>query len=102
MNTKLKSDPVKLLCTLAEEVGHHFTSARSNILFRDRPYKSLKELLTLSIDELRAKVWAVNFLVSDKEFIQFIANLHYTDAELASHFGVLENFVNLKQQLLGI
>jgi len=69
-------------------------------LFRDEPKRSLKELLNLSIDELRAKAWAVNFLVPDKDFIELIFASMLSNQELSKHFKVTEEFIELKWQIL--
>lgn len=99
MNTRLPFNPVLLLCTLAEEVGHHFTNAKSNILNEEDLY-SLVGLINISIDELKGRIWAVNFLVPDKEFKKLINNYNLSNKELAKYFLVTEEFIRLKWQLL--
>ncbi|RYD07181.1 hypothetical protein N752_00940 [Desulforamulus aquiferis] len=68
-------------------------------MYKGDHQNSLAKLLDLSIDELRARIWAVNYLIPDTEFVELIST-HYTDRELVSHFGVSEMFIKLKHQLL--
>ncbi len=89
-------DPIKLLCSLAEEVGHHFTEAKSNILTGT---ESLADLLNVSIDELKAKIWAINFLIPENEFLELQT---LEDVELANHFQVTLDFVRLRRQSFNI
>lgn len=102
LNTTLLADPVKHVCTLAEEVGHHFTSAKGNILLKGSYINELVNYLSISIDELNAMVWAVNYLVPDTEFKQLITEQQFTDKELASYFRVLGKFIKIKRRLLDL
>jgi len=97
LNTRLFSDPVLLLCTLAEEIGHHFTGVQSDILDNNR---SLKSLIQIASDELKARIWATDFLVPDKEFQELIKDYKLTNEKLAKYLKVTETFIELKWQLL--
>jgi len=97
LNTRLFSDPVLLLCTLAEEIGHHFTGVQSSVLENNQSFKSL---IQIASDELKARIWAVNFLVPDKEFRELTKDYKLTNEKLAKYFIVTETFIELKWQLL--
>ncbi|ABO49417.1 protein of unknown function DUF955 [Desulforamulus reducens MI-1] len=101
LNAKLRTDPVLYLCTMAEEIGHHITKAKSNILAKDYSLITitLAKSLNMAIDELKARIWAVNFLIPDEEFKK-LTKYKLTNSELASYFKVTEEFIEIKWQLL--
>ncbi|MDO7785825.1 ImmA/IrrE family metallo-endopeptidase [Desulforamulus aquiferis] len=92
LNTKLLSDPTLHLCTLAEEIGHHITRARSNLL-----ECSAGDIEQIAEDEYKAKKWAVNFLVPKKEFQYLTESKRLTDEDLAKHFNVTLEFIKLRR-----
>lgn len=88
----LMNDSKKYISVLSEELGHHFTTtgdllAKSKT-YRDKLYKSKKELL--------ARLWGANFLISDEEFVQALNDCIISISEMAEHFDVTEDIINLK------
>lgn len=74
-------------CVLAEEIGHHITGAQSHLFSPD--------LLQMGIDELNARIWAVNFLVPEVEY-KILNKLSLSDKELAKRFRVTKEFIELR------
>ena len=80
------------LSVLSEELGHHFTS-----------YGDLTKVSTNYIDiilkdktELKAKLWAANFLINDAEFVQAILSCISTKYDLSKEFDVTEEIIDYK------
>lgn len=83
-------------CVLAEEVGHHFTAARSNLLVAHTSYRLEIEM---GRDERRALRWATEFLVPDKELFRAIEKGYRTIPDLAEYFDITEWFLQRKLDL---
>jgi Zn-dependent peptidase ImmA (M78 family) len=83
-------------CVLAEEVGHHFTAARSNLLVAHTSYRLEVDM---GRDERRALRWATEFLVPDKELFRAIEKGYRTIPELAEYFDTTEWFLCRKLDL---
>lgn len=47
-------------------------------------------------NELKAKTWASNFLITDKEFVQALNNCIVSKYEMAEYFNVTEEIINYK------
>ncbi|MEG1312404.1 MAG: ImmA/IrrE family metallo-endopeptidase [Romboutsia sp.] len=92
INIKLISDTKKYISVLAEELGHHFTSignlTAESITYRDK--------LNLSKQEMRARRWAANYLISDDEITVAILQNISTLYGLSSHFNVTEEIIKYK------
>ena len=77
---------------LAEELGHHFKTI-GNLIKKETSYISniLKQK-----EELKAKLWASNFFISDEEFVQAILDCSNNIYTLAEKFNVTEEIINCK------
>lgn len=92
INKNIVSDTRKYISILAEELGHHFTSigdlSAECITYTQKINKSRQEK--------RARIWAANYLISDKEIngaiLQNIGNIY----DLAIHFNVTEEIIKYK------
>ena len=92
INKNIVSDTGKYISILAEELGHHFTYigdlSAECITYTQKINKSRQEK--------RARIWAANYLISDKEIngaiLQNIGNIY----DLAIHFNVTEEIIKYK------
>lgn len=81
---------------LAEEISHHLISTGSGII---KPYYCYREKLYISALEYRARKYAVNWLISDNEFIRALGK-GFEIWELAEMFDVTEDAVKFKINLI--
>ena len=89
INKSLINNTKELRCTLSEELGHHFTTCKNLI--------TKSEDLTLKHkEEIKAKTWGVNFLVSDDEFAQAILQCISNRSEMCAHFGITNELLQCK------
>ena len=77
---------------LAEELGHHFKTI-GNLIKQETSY--IENVLKQK-EELKAKLWASNFFISDEEFIQAILDCTNNIYTLAEKFNVTEEIINYK------
>lgn len=77
---------------LAEELGHHFKTI-GNLIKQETSY--IENVLKQK-EELKAKLWASNFFISDEEFIQAILDCSNNIYTLAEKFNVTEEIINYK------
>lgn len=84
-------------CVLAEEIGHFYTSPRSNYLVA---YTSYASQLAMSQDERKAHQWATDFLIPDIELFKAVEDGFRSCYELAERFEVTEWFVHRKMGFL--
>ena len=77
-------------CVLAEEIGHHFTAPRTNIV---SAYTSINQKTMLSQDERKAMKWASDFLIPDGDFVTALKAGHRSRFDLAEYFDVTEQFM---------
>ena len=77
-------------CTLAEEIGHYKTGIVFNLLSTDEEVDEI----TRSINEFRAKKWAVNELIPFETFKRFLGS-NYSNFEVANEIGVTEEMINM-------
>ncbi|WP_111937957.1 ImmA/IrrE family metallo-endopeptidase [Clostridium paraputrificum] len=77
---------------LAEELGHHFKTI-GNLILQEASY--IGDILKQK-EELKAKLWASNFFISDEEFVQAILDCSNNIYTLAEKFNVTEEIVNYK------
>lgn len=75
-------------CTLAEEIGHYKKEIGFNLL--DTTPEGYE--FTRSINEFRAKRWAVNELIPFDQFKRFLGT-NYTKYEVANELDVTEDMV---------
>lgn len=85
-------------CVLAEELGHHFCTPRTNVLqmFGSCSIIDSKDKILQAQDEFKALVWASNILMPDIEMRQAISDGCKTTYDLAEFFDVTEWFVYRK------
>lgn len=76
-------------CILAEELGHYEVGILKNILKTDN-----YNMLVRSINEFRAKKWAVKELIPFDKFKQFL-NTNYSKFDIANELEVTEELVDL-------
>jgi len=84
-------------CVLAHEIGHFYTSPRTNIL---SVHPSSNDRAIESQDERKAMQWATDFLIPDRELDHALAEGYRSCFELAEYFDVTEWFVYRKLNLL--
>lgn len=82
---------------LAEELGHHFTSARDGL---PKTFFHYKDRLEVKREEYRALRWAANFLIPTDKLREAVKKGIREDWELAEHFEVDECLVIFRKQLL--
>ncbi|WP_124042287.1 ImmA/IrrE family metallo-endopeptidase [Clostridium perfringens] len=92
IHSKLLNDTRKYISILAEEIGHHFTSSgdltSECITYSDK--------INRSKQEKKARMWAANYLISDKEIIGALLHISGTLSGLALHFNVTEEIIKYK------
>ena len=77
---------------LAEELGHHFKTI-GNLIKKETSY--IGNILKQK-EELKAKLWASNFFISDEEFVQAILDCSNNIYTLSEKFNVTEEIINCK------
>lgn len=84
-------------CILAEELGHHFTTPQTNIfkLYGSCTVEYLQKIQQAK-DELRALVWATDFLMPNTEFNRAVSEGCQSVYDLAEWFNVTEWLVYRK------
>lgn len=83
---------------LAEELGHHFTSAHDGL---PKTLFHYQDRLVVSREEYRALKWAANFLIPADNLREAVKKGIREDWELAEHFEVDECLVIFRKRLLG-
>lgn len=84
-------------CVLAEEIGHFYTAARTNLL----SVHTSANLQTMEAqDERKATQWATDFLIPDSELVKALETGCRSCFELAEYFNVTEWFMYRKLGLL--
>lgn len=66
LSNTISNRPTLIKCTLAEELGHHFTLQNGNYVL---PCFSYSDRCSLQRSEKRALRWAADYLIDDYEFI---------------------------------
>lgn len=94
LHNDLKNNRRLLRCILAEELGHHFTSSGSLLVFArsDKACVAMKQ-------ERAALWWAVQRLVPKSALTAAIAGGTILTYELAEHFEVTERFMGTALRL---
>ena len=82
---------------VAEEVGHYYTTPRTNYL---TVYTSYSTEITMSQDEQKALKWATDFLIPDDQLVTAIKAGYNSCYELAEFFNVAEWFIHRKLEFL--
>ena len=90
LDSSLLTKPREYRCTLTHETGHHFTCAKTNILYTSGSYASEIER---SRDELRATKWATDHLMPNNEVYDAIKKYDIKNPQdLAEFFNVTIEF----------
>jgi Zn-dependent peptidase ImmA (M78 family) len=97
LSTFISSNAVRR-CIMAEELGHHFTSAGISIPGKYEFY-SFIERTEISKTEYKALKWAANYLMPEHDLLNVIRSGLYEKWELADHFNVTEEFVAFRLKL---
>lgn len=93
---RIENNTALLRCVLAEELGHHFTSAGSHL---PKECYNFADRLRVSKTEYKALKWAATYLIPlDKLYDCFHRGIIAT-WELADYFTVTENMVRLRLAL---
>lgn len=93
--TLLKNRPL-FRCVLAEELGHHFTTAGDAI---PKTYYNYSDRLMVSRAEYRALRWAALYLMPRKSLRQAARQGIRERWDLAGHFDVTEQMVEFRLRL---
>lgn len=99
LSTLIK-DNAERRCIMAEELGHHFTSAGICIPGK-REFYCYMERSEISRMEYKALQWAANYLMPDHDLLDVIKSGLYEKWELADHFNVTEEFALFRLRLFG-
>ncbi len=102
LSNTISNRPTLIKCTLAEELGHHYTLQSGNYVM---PCFSYADQCGLGRCEKRALRWAADYLIDDYEFIhvgQALAEQECLDeiTALASIFDVTPMIVQAKMEAL--
>lgn len=81
----------------AEELGHHFTSAGTNVL---KPHFHYADKLLYSRDEYRAMKWAANYLIPEERLEDAVQKGLTEVWRLADYFCVDEEIIDFRLRLL--
>lgn len=92
------SSNVERRCIMAEELGHHFTSAGISISTKCEFYNYL-ERSEISRTEYKALKWAANYLMPEHDLLNIISNGLHEKWELADYFNVTEEFAVFRLKL---
>ena len=99
LDYSLHSDRRLHRCVLAEELGHHFTTAGQHITKR---YYSTQDRLTLDKIEYKALRWAANHLIPEDDLLDVIASGLCEIWELAEEFDVTDEMMRFRMRLFGV
>ena len=81
---------------LAEELGHHFTTTGDCL---PRQFFNYSHRMTINKAEYKALRWAANYLISDNALINVLREGLYQPCELAEHFCVVPEIINMRLKL---
>lgn len=81
---------------MAEELGHHFTSAGDGL---PKQFYNYAHRVTVSKAEYKAMRWAANYLIPDDDLLDILKEGLYRPCELAEHFQVLPEVVDIRLKL---
>ncbi|MCL6477433.1 MAG: ImmA/IrrE family metallo-endopeptidase [Peptococcaceae bacterium] len=98
LDKSLKTNRQLFRCVFAEEIGHYYTAARSNLLI---VHPSYADTLRLSRDEYRAMCWATDYLIPDDELVHAVQNLKLKSfSDLVEYFDVTHSFLMYKLAIM--
>lgn len=96
LSPMLKEDSSLYRCVLAEELGHHFTTAGSAV---PKAYCHYHDRLTISRAEYRALKWASEFLIPWKSLLRQRRRGVTEPWEVGEVFGVTEEMARFRLRL---
>lgn len=99
LDYSLHSDRRLHRCVMAEEIGHHFTSAGAPVVKRRF---SNSDRLSIDKIEYKALRWAANFLVPEDDLLDAIRDGLCELWELAEEFDVTEEMMRFRMRLFGV
>lgn len=96
LDYSLQNDLPLLRSVLAEELGHHFTSVENGIPRQFYNYSTRQHIDKAEYNTLR---WVANYLITDDALLNAFQNCIDTVSELAEHFMVTPEMINLRLKL---
>jgi len=96
-NSLLKEKASYFRCVLAEELGHHFTTAGNALPQTLFHYRGR---LDVNRAEYRALRWAALYLIPGNKFQQALCSYLKNTWELAEHFNITEEMMKFRLELL--
>jgi Zn-dependent peptidase ImmA (M78 family) len=99
LDSTLQHSMPALRCVLAEELGHHFTSAGYCL---PRKFYSFYERNNITRAEYKALKWAANYLMPEHDLLDVIRDGLYEKWEIAEYFNVTEDFAMFRLRLFGV
>ncbi|HBJ1648229.1 TPA: ImmA/IrrE family metallo-endopeptidase [Clostridium botulinum] len=92
INKSIVNNTSKYISVLSEELGHHFTTlgnlTKESLSYSHKLIKNKKEL--------KARLWAANFLITDNDFVHALNNCIISIHEMAEYFNVSEEIISYK------
>ncbi|EES50213.1 ImmA/IrrE family metallo-endopeptidase [Clostridium botulinum] len=92
INKSIVNNTSKYISVLSEELGHHFTTfgnlTKESCSYSNKLIKNKKEL--------KARLWAANFLIKDDDFVQALNRCISSIPEMADYFNVTEEIIIYK------
>lgn len=90
LDKSLMNNYRKQVCTLSEELGHHFAGVRRNFLVTDNHH----DRIIVAKDEVHAMRWATDRVIPDAKLAHAVEDLKLRSCwELADYFEVTQPFM---------
>lgn len=86
-------------CVLAEELGHHFTTAGDAL---PKKFFHYRDRLSVGRVEYRALKWAAEYLIPKKQLNKALRGWNNTLWSLADLFNVTEEMIQFRLDLIGM
>lgn len=97
LDKSLKTNRPLLRSIMAEELGHHFTTVGECV---PRKFYNYSNRLHISKVEFKALRWAANYLIDDNALKIVLHDGINTHCELAEHFCVSNEIMDMKLRLM--
>lgn len=97
LSKELKNDPPLLRCVLAEELGYHFSNRSLGL---GKAHSNFSDRKELTEEEYLARAYACRTLIPFNKLVQLLESGMRTNAELANHFGVTEEMIEFRLELI--
>lgn len=92
VSTSIINDNKKYISTLAEELGHHFTSLGD----LTAEYFTYSDRILRAKQEYKARRWAANFLISTNDLIHALSSSITSLSDLSNYFSVSCELIKIK------